>query len=103
MRKLILTLCLLLSTSAHAEFYMAREFSSDMRKTDQQNTIMTQGYIMGVYDSTIGILHCPTSEVTGYMARQVAAIGVAGADRSTTANVAIARAFMKAWPCQGSM
>ena len=102
MKRLVLALAML-SGAAHAEFMSGNELLSRMSETSSyfhQGTAM--GYIMGVYDATLGTTHCPPPNVTAGqifdMVKQN--LTAAPAARHLSADSFVTYSLSKAWPCK---
>jgi hypothetical protein len=63
MKKLLVTLSLLFSLSAHAEFIAGDHLYNNLMSSDPQLKGQGQGYVMGIFDVLMDKTICPPAEV----------------------------------------
>lgn len=100
MKKLIAIAALLCGT-AHAEFYTGNDLLKDFNG-DLAGKMLGIGYVMGVYDTTQGVVHCPPNNVTaGQVQDMVKAQLDARPDlRHLSADSHVTYVLKRAWPCK---
>lgn len=99
MNKLILA-SVLVSCSVHAEFKDGNKLLAEL-SGNTSDYIHGIGYVMGVYDTTQGITHCPPANVTaGQVTDMVKRYMEVNPDiRHNTADRIIGVVLRRSWPC----
>lgn len=99
MKKLLLTLAFV-AGAAHAEFKDGNKLLTEIQgnTTDYIHAI---GYVMGVYDTTQGITHCPPRNVTaGQVTDMIKSyLEQYPENRHNTADRIVGLVLRRAWPC----
>lgn len=89
--------------SAHAEFWDGNTLHSRLNGTQVERGIAL-GYVMGVYDSLVNVIHCSPNNVTAGQAVDMvknfleATPGV----RHHSADSLVSHVLKTAWPCKSS-
>lgn len=95
------SLLLALSTGARAEFKDGNELMRDIESSNIVDEMVALGYVMGVADTGMGILHCVPGRA---QAKQLVDmvhhyLRSNPAERHRAADVIVVRALSKVWPC----
>ena len=100
MRK-ILTAALLVCGSAHAQFFTGNDLLTRLNADNSIDRTLAMGFIMGVYDSSLLLEHCPPSNVTAGQVRDMVAKDLynGAAARHLPAAAFVAYTLSAAWPC----
>ena len=101
MKKLLITLALA-STCAHAEFMDGNDLLNRLMDTaGTVNRAAGIGYVAGVFDSGMGVMHCAPVTVTLKQVSDVVRIALEASptDRHKAADALVFRALGVAWPC----
>ena len=100
MRK-ILTAALLVCGSAHAQFFTGNDLLTRLNADNSIDRTLAIGFIMGVYDSSLLLEHCPPSNVTAGQVRDMVAKDLynGAAARHLPAAAFVAYTLSAAWPC----
>ena len=100
MRK-ILTAALLVCSSAHAQFFTGNDLLTRLNADNSIDRTLAIGFIMGVYDSSLLLEHCPPSNVTAGQVRDMVAKDLynGAAARHLPAAAFVAYTLSAAWPC----
>lgn len=101
MKRLMFTLALLAPLAAGAEFFSGNELYARLQASDQAERASALGYLAGVFDTGVGVVHCaPPSVSLGQVAQLVAAqLAALPAHRHHPADVFVLLALKEAWPC----
>ena len=97
-RFLILTL---FCGSAHAEFWDGNRLFEKLTSSSYYEQGLGMGYVMGVTDTTMDVLHCAPSNATAGQVQDmvVAHLRRFPERRTRTADAIIVEALKAAWPC----
>ena len=100
MRK-ILTAALLVCGSAHAQFFTGNDLLTRLNADNSIDRTLAIGFIMGVYDSSLLLEHCPPANVTAGQVRDMVAKDLynGAAARHLPAAAFVAYTLSAAWPC----
>lgn len=100
MKKLLLIPALLCGT-AHAEFWSGNELLARINSSESYDRGTAIGYIMGVFDATHGVSHCPPTTVTAGQVRDMVtkALNDAPSVRHLAADGFVIYPLKTAWPC----
>jgi len=100
MKKFILILSLL-AGSAHAEFWDGNRLHEKLSSSSYYEQGLAMGYIMGVSDMTLNILHCaPPTATAGQVQDMVAQhLRLYPERRTKTADTIVTDTLKAAWPC----
>ena len=100
MRAALLTLALLCG-SAHAEFYTGNELLQRLNSESLAERSAALGYIMGVADTGLGVVHCtPPNATAGQMESMVRNyLTNVPAERHRSADNIVSRILKVTWPC----
>lgn len=100
--KRLLLVFLLSTSSVRAEFLSGNELYAHLTSSESLDRIFGMGYVAGVYDTGLSVLHCPTSnsitlkqavDITkNYLSRHPEI-------REKSADVLINAALARVWPC----
>lgn len=99
MKRLLLTLALV--GPAHAEFMDGNRLLDKITNNSYYEQGSAMGYIMGVADMGLGVIHCAPANVTAGQLQDMIKnylINVPG-QRHLTADTLVNRVFKAAWPC----
>lgn len=101
MMKKILLIASLLCTGAQAQFFTGNDLLTRLNSDSGIDRSLGTGFIMGVYDATHSITHCPPENVT---VGQVKDMVLKNLNRGAEARHLAAEAFVSytlnsAWPC----
>lgn len=100
MRHILLTTALLCS-GAHAQFFTGNDLLTRLNSDIPVDRGLGMGFIMGVYDATLLVEHCPPSNVTAGQIRDMVAKNLysGAAARHLPAEAFITYTLGTAWPC----
>jgi len=100
MRKLLLAGALLCS-SAHVQFFTGNDLLTRLNSDSSIDRTLGTGFIMGVYDATLMLEHCPPSNVTAGQVRDMVAKDLynGAAARHLPAAAFVSYTLSTAWPC----
>ena len=100
MRK-VLTAALLVCGSAHAQFFTGNDLLTRLNADNSIDRTLGTGFIMGVYDATLLIEHCPPDNVTAGQIRDMVAKNLynGASARHLPAAAFVAYTLGTAWPC----
>ena len=89
------------ATTAQAEFMDGNALFSSMSAASPIRNGVALGYVMGVFDTGHGLLHCAPANVSGSQAHDMVKkfLEVAPQDRHNTADAISSHVFKLAWPC----
>jgi len=98
--KLLFTILLTLSLSAHAEFVDGNKLHSWLNG-DESDQIAGKGYVVGVFDSFHGLVHCAPANVSIGQVSEMAKIALRAdpATRHEGASLLVLLMLEKYWPC----
>jgi hypothetical protein len=87
--------------TAHAEFKDGNDLLSDINAQDAFSRGVALGYITGVSDMGMGVVHCPPSNVrAGQLLDMVKNyLTNTPAERHQTADVLVNKVMKLVWPC----
>lgn len=87
-------------TGAHAEFLTGNDLYQKLNG-DFGDKMMTIGYIMGVFDATRSVEHCPPDNITAGQVRDMVRnhLEATPSTRHYTADVQVRYVLGKTWPC----
>lgn len=99
--KKIFLLAALACTGAQAEFITGNELLARLNASDQYDRGVGMGYVMGVFDATYQITHCPPAGVTAGQVRDmiVKTLNTGAEVRHMAADGFITFTLKTAWPC----
>lgn len=68
---------------------------------DRDTSLAGLGYVMGVYDATVAVIHCPPENVTSGQTRDMTAAWLRANPqaRHLGANMLVVHVLRSAWPC----
>jgi hypothetical protein len=100
MRHILLTTALLCG-GAHAQFLTGNDLLTRLNSEIAVDRGLSMGYIMGVYDATLLVEHCPPNNVTAGQVRDMVAKSLysGAAARHLPAEAFITYTLSAAWPC----
>jgi len=100
MKKLLLTLALV-AGSAHAEFWDGNRLLEKLNSNNYFEQGLALGYIMGVADTGLGVVHCtPPNATAGQMEAMVRNyLTNVPAERHRSADNIVSRILKATWPC----
>ena len=99
--KRILLIASLLCTGAQAQFFTGNDLLTRLNSDSNIDKSIGTGFIMGVYDATHSITHCPPEHVTvGQVKDMVIKNLHKGAEaRHLAAEMFVSYTLNSAWPC----
>ena len=99
--KLLGALSLCVCLNAHAEFKDGNDLLSDINAQDSFSRGVALGYITGVSDMGMGVVHCPPPNVrAGQLLDMVKNyLTNTPAERHQTADVLVNKVMKMVWPC----
>lgn len=99
--KNLLLIAALLSSSAHAQFLTGNDLLIRINSDSSIDRTLSMGFIMGVYDATLLLEHCPPSNVTAGQVRDMVATSLynGASARHLPAAAFVAYTLSIAWPC----
>ena len=99
--KRTIILALALAGTAHAEFKDGNKLLSDMRDSSNYVQGVALGYVTGVADVGIGVIHCSPSNLTAGQLHDMIKnyLENTPADRHYSADSIINRVLKTMWPC----
>lgn len=100
MKAIIATLALV-CCSASAEFLTGNELLARLNSESHYDRGSANGYIMGVFDAQLGVMHCAPLQVTvGQVVDMTrSALQAAPSVRHRSADSFVVYALINAWPC----
>jgi hypothetical protein len=100
MRHLLLTTALLCG-GAQAQFFTGNDLLARINSDIPVDRGLGMGFIMGVYDATLTIEHCPPANVTAGQVRDMVAksLNSGAAARHLPAEAFVVYTLGAAWPC----
>ena len=100
MKKLIVIAALMCGT-AHAEFWTGNELLSRINSNDPYERGTSLGYVMGAFDASQGVTHCPPPTVTAGQVRDMVTktLNDGAAARHMSADSFVTYTLKAAWPC----
>jgi hypothetical protein len=103
MRKFkVLSVALVLCGSAHAEFWSGNDLLTRIQSNEYADRSLALGYVMGVFDSSRGTLHCNNIEgVTAGQVRDIAKNYLINNPqyRHMSADLIVGVSLGQVWPC----
>jgi hypothetical protein len=103
MKKVLLSIVLLVSASAHAQPSSIMYSGQDLYTRMSSNPVLANGYIAGVHDSQSGVTICiPPGQVTlGQMSDMVKqTLERIPSERHLPADIFVQAALENRWPCK---
>ena len=99
--KKLLAIAALLCGSAQAQFFTGNDLLARLNSDIPVDRGLGMGFIMGVYDATLLVEHCPPSNVTAGQVRDMVAKNLysGAAARHLPAEAFITYTLGAAWPC----
>lgn len=99
--KIALIAAALIGVSAHAEFITGNQLLERMNSELGYDRGIANGYIMGVWDATHGIAHCPPAGITMGQIHDMVKQALVNAPsvRHNSADSFVVYAASKSWPC----
>lgn len=99
--KNLLLIAALLSSSAHAQFFTGNDLLIRLNADNSIDRTLGTGFIMGVYDATLLLEHCPPDNVTAGQIRDMVAKNLynGAAARHLPAAAFVAYTLSTTWPC----
>lgn len=96
-----LILALLLAGTAHAEFKDGNKLLSDMRDSSYYIQGVALGYVTGVADVGVGVIHCAPPNLTAGQLHDMVKnyLENTPAERHLTADTIINKVLKAVWPC----
>lgn len=90
-----------LALSANAEFYTGNDLLTRIQGDTYAERGAAIGYIMGVSDTTLGVLHCAPASVTSGQIRDLVHqhLIASPGERHHSADRLVLRALQTTWPC----
>ena len=100
MKKVMASL-LFLPTMASAEFISGNMLHQRMQSSDHIDRAFAIGYVIGVADAGLNVLHCASNQVTSGQTRDVVKLYLEKNPslRDTSADILVVAALSQAWPC----
>lgn len=100
MKKLLISL-LLCSGVAQAEFKDGNKLLADMNSEYQSDRSVALGYVMGVTDAYLGILHCAPPNATAGQIRDMVHNYLTNkpSERAKAGDQLVVHALRTVWPC----
>lgn len=100
-KTLLATLLACLSVAAHADFFTGNDLLAKLQDTTPYMKGIGMGYIIGTFDTSSSITHCPPQNVTAGQVRDVVtqSLLLNPATRHMPAESLVQQALMKEWPC----
>ena len=94
-------LLLIFSGLAHAEFKDGNRLLRDLKEDDYFSKGYAMGYIIGVADMGMGIIHCPPANVTAGQLKDMVQnyLENTPAERHQSGDLIINRILKTMWPC----
>lgn len=101
MKKTLILTAALLCGAAHAEFYDGNDLYGKLTADNSIDNMVGLGYIMGVFDSSRGVTHCPPDNVRAGQIRDMVRqhLEALPSVRNITADVQVRFVLQRAWPC----
>ncbi len=87
--------------SAQAEFFNGNDLLGKMQSSDLTDRMVALGYVMGVFDATRSIAHCPPDSITAGQVRDMVRQYMEGnpSTRHIVADVLVVGTLKQSWPC----
>ena len=100
MKKLLLALAFV-AGSAHAEFWDGNKLLEKLTSSSYYEQGLGMGYIMGVADTTVNVLHCAPPNSTAGQLQDMVLINLRSFPerRTKTADTIVLDTLKAAWPC----
>jgi len=100
MKKAII-LMLALAGSAHAEFMDGNKLLSNMKDSSYFNQGHAMGYVVGIADMGLGVIHCAPSNMTAGQLNDMIKnyLENTPADRHLTGDTIVNKVLKAMWPC----
>lgn len=100
MKKLIFAAALI-CTGAQAEFWTGNDLLAKINSNELADRTAAIGYIMGVFDSSHSVSHCPPQNVTAGQVRDmvVKSLNDGVAARHMSADGFVVYTLKNTWPC----
>lgn len=91
----------LAAATAQAEFLTGNDLLAHMNAESATRNGVAVGYVIGVFDTSAGVVHCSPSSVTAGQARDMvrAYLERSPQDRHNTADVIVLHVLKSTWPC----
>lgn len=101
MKKIIVASIVALCTTAQAEFWDGNRLYEKLNSTNYFDQGTAMGYIIGVSDTGMGVLHCaPATATAGQVQDMVAQyLRIYPERRTRTADSIVVDTLKAAWPC----
>lgn len=101
MKRLIATLTFGVSLAANAEFYSGNDLLSKLNDSSVVDRMVGMGYVIGVFDVTRGIIHCPPENITAGQVRDMVHqyLRASPSDRHLSADQHVVQVLKQNWPC----
>lgn len=101
MKRLCIAAVAAVCLNAHAEFYNGNDLLSKMQSTETIERGLALGYVMGVFDATRSIAHCPPDGITAGQVRDMVRqyLEANPGSRHIVADVQVVHVLKQAWPC----
>lgn len=99
--KKLLAIAALLCGSAHAQFFTGNDLLARVNSDLAFDRGLGMGFIIGVYDATLTIEHCPPPNVTAGQVRDMVSksLNSGAAARHLPAEAFVVYTLGNAWPC----
>ena len=102
MKKLLIAL-LFVPCIARAEFMTGNDLYERLVSSDVIKNMVALGYVMGVFDTGQGLVHCAprTNTITGHQINDIAKryLEANPSNRHVSADLLVSNAFTIVWPC----
>jgi len=101
MNKILAAALACASITAHAEFWSGNDLLTKMQNPPGMETVQALGYVMGVFDATRGVDHCPPDNITAGQVRDMVRnhLEASPAVRHFTGDTQVRYVLGRAWPC----
>ena len=99
--KLLAALACVVCVNAHAEFKDGNDLLNDINALDAFSRGVALGYITGVTDMGMGVVHCPPPNVRAGQLQDMVKNYLTNtpAERHQTADVLVNKVLKMVWPC----
>lgn len=99
--KRLSVLLVALSFNAHAEFKDGNDLLKDLNSVYVEDRMVALGYVMGVTDVGVNVLHCAPNNVQSGQLRDMIKNYLTNtpAERHLTADVIVNKVLRLTWPC----